>query len=87
MPRKIRKQMYIAPRHERALKEMAKRYQVPEAEILRRALDAYFQIAPLAFRDLAAWEEERAFIQRLIDQGPLPGPGRRTWRREELHDR
>jgi len=36
-------------------------------------------------RDLHAWQEERAFIARLMEKGPVPEG--RTWRREELHER
>lgn len=31
-----------------------------------------------------AWEEERAFIESLIGQGPVAGG--RTWTREELYE-
>jgi len=36
-------------------------------------------------RDLSAWQEERDFINQLIQQGPLPGG--RSWRREDLYER
>ena len=43
------------------------------------------QFALHARPDGQAWKIERAFIQGLINQGPVPG--RRNWTREELYDR
>ena len=85
MPTKVRKQVYIDPRQEQTLKRLSRLRGIPEAEIIRRAIDEYTRVVRLPARDLAVWEQERAFIQRLIEAGPVPG--RRTWTREDLHER
>lgn len=82
---KVRKQIYIEPHQDTLLKQLPKEIGVTEAEIIRRAIDRQTRMLRFSGRDLTAWEEERAFILRLIQQGPVPG--RRTWQREELHER
>ncbi len=85
MATKVRKQVYIEPYQETILKRLAQDEGVTEAEIIRAAIDRHTLALFLPRRDLAAWEAERAFIRRRIEQGPLSGE--RTWRREELHER
>jgi hypothetical protein len=58
--------------------------QISEAEFIRQAIDRHARSLRPPRRDLTAWEKERAFIDRLIQQGPVPGG--RTWRREELYE-
>lgn len=85
MPHKVRKQIYLDPHHAQLLKQLARDLGMSEAALIRQAVDqqaAHF--APFR-RDPAAWQQERAFIERLIRKGAIPG--RRTWTREELHDR
>lgn len=81
----IRKQVYIEPRQEILIKRLVRETGATEAEIIRQALD--FRLAsPLSpRRNLNAWQEERAFIDRLIQKGPVAGE--RRWRREELYER
>lgn len=85
MASKVRKQVYIEPRQEAILKRLGKERGLTEAEIIRRAIDQFTQGSRVSHRDLAAWEEERAFILHLMEQGPVPGE--RTWRREDLYER
>jgi len=85
MTKMVRKQVYIEPRQEALLKRLARETGAKEAEIIRQAIDRQAQTFLLPRRDLRAWQEERDFINRLIQQGPLPG-GRR-WRREDLYER
>ena len=85
MVTKVRKQVYIEPYQEQTLKHFSQREGVPEAEIIRRAIDEYTRARRILVRDLRAWERERAFIEHLITLGPVGG--RRTWRREDLHER
>jgi hypothetical protein len=80
----VRKQVYIRPGQEALLKRLAQETGMTEAELIRQAIDRRSGAVHLP-RDLRAWQEERAFIARLIEQGPVPGE--RTWRREELHER
>ena len=85
MTSKVRKQIYIAPEQESILKQLAKATGTSEAEIIRQAIDRHTQLVQLPQRNLSAWEQEQRFIQRLIDQGPVPG--HRTWQREDLYER
>ena len=82
----VRKQVYIEPRQDELLKRLARATGATEAEIIRQAIDQYAAQAMTQERRLEAWKRERAFIQKLIDQGPIEGQGR-TWRREDLYDR
>jgi len=85
MTRRVRKQVYIDAAHESMLKQIAQSTGVTEAEIIRQAIDRQARTSWLPKRDLAAWEDERAFITGLIRKGPLPGG--RVWKREELYER
>jgi hypothetical protein len=85
MTRMMRKQVYIEPRQEALLKRLARETGATEAEIIRQAIDRQAKTFLVSRRDLSAWQEERDFINQLIQQGPLPG-GRR-WRREDLYER
>ncbi len=85
MKNKIRKQVYIEPDQETILKRLSKETGQSEAEIIRQAIDRHTRQFRPSRRDLKAWEEEKAFIGRLIEQGPVEG--QRTWRRDELHER
>lgn len=82
---KVRKQIYIEPDQEVRLKRLAAETGVTEAELIRQAIDRHTHSLRPVRRDLRAWEEERAFIQHLIELGPVPG--RRTWRREDAYER
>jgi len=82
--RMIRKQIYIKPEQEAQLKRLSDQTGEAEAEIIRRAIDQQMSgVSPR--RDFRAWQEEKAFIQAMLKQPPVPG--KRTWSREELHDR
>ncbi|HEY64796.1 MAG TPA: potassium-transporting ATPase subunit C [Caldilineae bacterium] len=85
MATKVRKQVYIEPHQDLILKRLAKERGLTEAEIIRQAIDQHTRSFRSPWRNLAAWEEERAFIEGLIQQGPVAG--KRTWHREDLHER
>ncbi len=85
MGRMVRKQIYIEPQQEATLKRLAQQLGVTEAEMIRQAIDRQMQMFSPPRRDIRAWQKERAFIRKLIQQGPAPG--KRTWKREELHGR
>jgi hypothetical protein len=85
MTTKVRKQVYIEPDQELILKRLSRETGLSAAEIIRQAIDRHTRLFRPSRRDLKAWEDERAFITRLVQQGPVPG--RRTWQREDLHDR
>jgi hypothetical protein len=81
----VRKQIYISPHQEKLLKRMSKESGLSQAEIIRHGIDFYLQVGLSAVPDQGAWEEAKAFINRLIKQGPVKG--KRRWRREEIYKR
>lgn len=85
----IRKQVYLEPKQERRLKQRAKLEGVPEAEIIRRAIDRGLnQLSVSNSRAQAPTDRIPRFfslIDELIRQGPIAG--KRTWTRDELYDR
>ena len=85
MPTKVRKQIYIEPRQDQTLKRLARLRKNSEAEIIRQAIDEYTRVLHFPARDLAAWAQEKAYIQALMAKGPVEGG--RSWRREDLYDR
>ncbi len=82
---RVRKQIYLDPEQEVVLKRLAQQTGMSEAEIVRQALDRQTRLLRFRRRNRQAWEKELAFIEGLLQQGPVAG--RRTWRREDLHER
>ncbi len=80
----VRKQVYIEPRQDEMLKQWAEETGRTEAEIFRQALDRWIASEQQRREAEAAWEEERAFIESRIAEGPVAGG--RTWTREELYE-
>ena len=85
MTRMVRKQVYIEPRQDILLKRLVRETGVTEAEIIRQSIDRQAKALLFPRRDLSAWQAERAFIDHLIQQGPVEGG--RSWRREDLYER
>ncbi len=85
MGRKLRKQIYLDPLQEAAIKRRANEAGISEAEVIRQAIDNQTKVLRHPAAALEAWEREEEFIRSLMDQGPVPG--KRTWTREDLHDR
>ena len=85
MTAKIRKQIYIEADQDVLLKQLVHQKGGSEAEIIRQAIAQYALSFQSPTLDLSAWEQERAFIQNLMAQGPIQGE--RTWQREDLHER
>ncbi len=82
MAKMVRKQVYIEERHDRLLKERAKKYRVTEAELIRRAIDR--EVATTA-PDPTAWDELKRRIERYRKKAPRARVV--TWTRDELYDR
>ena len=81
--KKVRKQIYIETRQEQLLKQLVQETGATEAELIRQAIDRHTgSFSPR--RDVSVWEEERAFMERLMQEGPVFGG--RTWKREDLHE-
>jgi hypothetical protein len=87
MGRMVRKQIYIEPRQEVLLKQLAEARGVSEAELIRRAIDR--QVGGGVQRPLppdpVAWEQAYQFMLDLRTRGPAEGE-QRSWRREELYE-
>jgi predicted DNA-binding protein len=82
----VRKQVYIEPQQEVALKQWSMESGQSEAEIIRQAIERWLEEqARQQQYVLAAWQAEKAFIADLMAQGVIPGG--RTWKREDLYDR
>ncbi len=81
----INKQIYIVPDQNERLKCMSAGLGITEAELIRQAIDNHLQTLRAPRRNLKAWEAERVFIQKLMEQAAVPHD--RTWNREELHER
>lgn len=76
MARMVRKQVYIEERHEAALKRLAARRGVAEAEIVRDAIDrAEAAVEPVRRPDPGAWGRVRGFPeQSAATTGRRPRP-------------
>jgi len=82
----IRKQVYIEPQQELALKQWSMETGLSEAEIVRQAIERWLkEQARQQQHILAAWQAEKAFIADLMAQGVVSGG--RMWKREDLYDR
>lgn len=84
MAKMVRKQIYIEPGQEKMLKRLVRETGVTEAQLIREAIDRHVG-SVFSVRDIHAWEKEQAFIAQLMEQEPIPG--KRSWQREELHER
>jgi len=85
MAPKVRKQIYLEVEQDAALKRYAQELGLSEAAIIRLAIDHHTQLIHPQEPDRQAWQQERRFMQQLIQQGPVIG--QRSWRREDLYDR
>ena len=82
---KIRKQLYNEPAQEAKLKRLAEAAGQSEAEVVRSALDRYVTDVRAPLPDGGAWEAILSFIEARAALAPVES--KRTWTREELHDR
>jgi hypothetical protein len=81
----IRKQIYLKPEQEQALKKRAQSLGVSEAELIRESLAVVLGKAD-STRDLQmeAWGEAKRFIElRMAMKVPQTG---RSWTRDELYE-
>lgn len=80
-----RKQIYIEPNQERGLRALAQRRGKSESELIREGIDRLLSSPLPDSPDPEAWAKQRRFIASLIRLGPVKG--KRTWTREEIHER
>ncbi len=79
------KQIDIEPDQQLLLRQLADELGVHEAEIVRRAIEAYAShFHSTKQPDLRAWEAERSYILSRNALGSSVGG--RNWRREALYD-
>ncbi len=81
----IRKQIYLEADQDARLKKLAQETGQSEAEIIRHALERHAMGTLPKRTKLQAWLAERAYIEQLMQQGPVVGA--RTWTRDELYER
>ena len=82
----VRKQIYLEDRQEAQLKRLARQLGVSEAALIRQSVDRGLRSGLMPpYRNLAAWEDIKAFIRKRMRKGSLKGT--RTWRREDIYAR
>jgi hypothetical protein len=84
MAQMIRKQLYVEPQQDAALKRLAQKVGLSKAELVRQAIDRLVSAASAGFRDLDAWEREKNFIADRMAAGSVPGT--REWHREAIYE-
>lgn len=83
MARMIRKQIYIKPEQDEALKQKAKQSGVSEAELIREFIDKGIQ-QPTEAERKKAWQESLALMEKRAKM-KVPQTGRQ-WTRDELYE-
>lgn len=87
MARMIRKQIVIDAERDAQLADLAEQLGVSQSEVIRLAIDGLVARA----QEEAAREEAHEWLMERFRNAPDLGltdeNGRRTWTREELHDR
>ena len=82
----VRKQLYLTPAQDRALKERARREHRSEADLVRQAVDLLLDDGAKA---QAAVDDLQRFLERVDAEHPAEprasGEGR-GWTRDELYD-
>ncbi len=84
MSKMVRKQVYLRPHQDKALKDMVREAGGSEAELIREAIEYRIATGAEPKRDLTAWEAERRFIEALRQK---PVAKTRSWRRKDLYER
>lgn len=80
----VRRQIYLRPEQDEALKRRARELGISESELIRRSIDQVQPAVPGAEREAAKQRLEALWKERAA----LPSNGEgRTWTREELYDR
>jgi hypothetical protein len=80
----VRKQVYIEPDQDAALKRRANELGVTESELIREGIDLVAYRPGVLPQDDALWQAALTFMR---ERGRLAlPPGKRTWTREEVYD-
>ena len=87
MQRMIRKQIYIGKEQDVMLKMAARSHGVSQAELIRRGIGrGIADIAELPAGDDLAWRKAMIVMKERSRKSDITGK-KRTWKREDLHDR
>ena len=82
----IRKQVYLEPGQDVAVKKLAEALGTTEADIIRRAVDLLLSETERQHRAEAAWEGAQTLMEaRAAQVMPNTAAGERAWIREELY--
>jgi hypothetical protein len=79
----IRKQLYLTPAQDRALKERARREKRSEAAVLREAVNLLLTAEP---RESPADDALRSFVEQVATAFPTAPQASRGWSRDDLYD-
>ncbi|HLY61990.1 MAG TPA: hypothetical protein VKV95_14700 [Terriglobia bacterium] len=85
MSKMKRKQIYLEVDQDRRLGILARNRDATESELIRSGLDLVLSSPLPQALDHQAWLRRRRFIESMIRRGPVKG--KRTWTREEAHER
>ncbi len=80
-----RKQIYLEVEQDRRLRSLSRREGRTESALIREGIERILQVPLPPALDYSAWEKELAFIDSLIQKGPIKG--KRRWKREDLYER
>lgn len=79
----IRKQVYLEPRQDIQIKQLATERKTTEADVIREAIDTLLGEVARQRRAQQAWDEALAFMEARYAQGTVSAE--RTWTRDELY--
>lgn len=86
MTRMVRKQIYITPLQDIALKQRAHVLDVTESELIRRGIDQVTSSEIDEEERKRLWQEARDFMRRRAEIPVPPGTKPWKWNREELYE-
>jgi hypothetical protein len=82
----IRKQVYLEPRQDLQIKQLAEERGTTEAHIIRKAIDLLLSEAQRQQRAQAAWEEAHALMEARAQYAVSPAQAEEhAWTRDDLY--
>jgi hypothetical protein len=85
MSRMKRRQIYLEADQDRRLRILSRRNRMSESALIRQGIDRVLSGAISLPLDHEAWQKELKFMKDWARKGPVKG--RRTWTREDAHER
>ena len=83
----VRKQVYIEPDQEKALKQLAQDSGLKESELIRRGIDLVLLQDDIHARRLEAFRKTQTLVEQVRDLGYTKCKDEGGWKREDLYDR